>query len=481
MLGRGMRGADWLAADCLCALICTMQAPPHDQRPVDQRHSDQRHSDQRHSDLRPPWHRFSLSGFLVFVLGISVGLAVYRVEEATWPDALLACFSVWFVVGMGQSAWREYALLREAASTGPERWGSMVLVLKPLLAAGMVCAGLAIHFVLSSDRHVDFHFDVVLSDEFLFYSGIVLGYGELSQPSINVERRQSIARCIVEGAGALLALFWIALVTSHNGLVTALVEIAIRGMELDEPLTRDATGTWVALYTRTADRQFVLGGYIAGGLACTALLSATAIHVRLPGRRCAVGAWIVSMIVAWPFLAWCYAVALPQASPLVAAEAMHYLPSDLCVFAGVVLTAAVVFAVHGSAMASSRDSKSSNVALNDRALLHQRRAVQALFLCGTLWVVINEYFPRMSTDWSEWKSRMEWALADHALNVEGMARAAAVIVVVATFVRTFRQPQLGDQRPTIDPRRTAWLTLVWGSTLLAVAPLLLWFGSVIGV
>jgi hypothetical protein len=56
-----------------------------------------------------------------------------------------------------------------------------------------------------------------------------------------------------------------------------------------------------------------------------------------------------------------------------------------------------------------------------------------------------------------------------------------VIVVVATFVRTFRQPQLGDQRPTIDPRRTAWLTLVWGSTLLAVAPLLLWFGSVIVV
>src|SRR5687768_11682103 len=54
-----------------------------------------------------PWHRFSLAGFLVFILGVGAGLARARLKGGEWPNPIFTTFAVWFVVGMSEAIWRE--------------------------------------------------------------------------------------------------------------------------------------------------------------------------------------------------------------------------------------------------------------------------------------------------------------------------------------------------------------------------------------
>src|SRR5436190_4659310 len=57
--------------------------------------------------------RFTLSGLLLFMLSISVGLAWWRVPGATVGQFLLGCFAAWFFVGMVQRSREAYRLASE--------------------------------------------------------------------------------------------------------------------------------------------------------------------------------------------------------------------------------------------------------------------------------------------------------------------------------------------------------------------------------
>src|ERR1044072_2476041 len=57
-----------------------------------------------------PRMRFTLSGMMfVFVVGVSIGCAYWRLPMVTFGGALLASFTTWFVIGIVQRVWRDTA------------------------------------------------------------------------------------------------------------------------------------------------------------------------------------------------------------------------------------------------------------------------------------------------------------------------------------------------------------------------------------
>ena len=56
------------------------------------------------SQPRRPWVRFTLSGMFVFMLGVGVGLAYWRLPGANVAEGILTSFATWFVIGKLQAA-----------------------------------------------------------------------------------------------------------------------------------------------------------------------------------------------------------------------------------------------------------------------------------------------------------------------------------------------------------------------------------------
>src|SRR5262245_43438600 len=78
---------------------------------------------------RARW-RFSLGGMMfIFVLGVSIGLAYWRLPEVTFIQGVLASFSTWFVLGISERVRRDWRRAGRLADLSFEaRWGTRLRI-----------------------------------------------------------------------------------------------------------------------------------------------------------------------------------------------------------------------------------------------------------------------------------------------------------------------------------------------------------------
>ena len=434
-----------------------------------------------------PWLRFTITEFLIFILGIGAGLARARMKGVEWPNPLFTTFAVWFVVGMVQSAHRAW---QRRNNTSPVLLGQSPRFLN---LAGPVFAILlvAISGLLYLDKQerwiwpatLDFVPALAISSAiaFLFFVGVICGYTDALAPRSLPSERRSVLRSLVNVATWCLAAIWLLIVLWNETAVAALVHLAIHGIRLNQPYRRTGIEIYQFPYPEPLTRQFVLGAAAAGFLAVTIgvlLLGFSRAQKRgATARSWLVVGWIGAVLANALLLSWCYFVLLPQWSPILT-PFLFSEPYAICV--------AILLLLVGSALVAARTVAEFGLAEPSRnqtqpkaPLLHRRAPVMILFLIAVIWSAANapEYGWGPTVD--DLQSAWEWLKFKAEVHLTQTDQLVKVAAFLCVFIALWRNWRLRDARQTtmtILPARFFAMWGLWFVTGLVAIPDFLWLG-----
>ena len=179
------------------------------------------------------------------------------------------------------------------------------------------------------------------------YLALICGYSIRTQPATRQGWRRWMA-WIVDGCAWLLASFWLLLVLEDGMLITALVHIAIRGVEAAQP-TRLAGRPFYPPNLHVELMQQVVGrAYLTGALLAAATIANIALartwSKGLAHRTLWAAAACAFLLPATWLIWWCAAVALPQLSPFFFSVLGKLPPGNTIVALAIVVAGAAVIA-----------------------------------------------------------------------------------------------------------------------------------------
>jgi hypothetical protein len=464
--------------------------------------------------LSPPASRklpaqFSLGGMMfVFVLGVSVGLAYWRLPLNTFSEALLASFSTWMVLGIFQRLRRDLDGLRRCQDASREQCAGLMLQIGASIAVIALLVSAAFIFELcrrrfESDalwpgRSWDWRNAAWSIGNVLFFMGIIGAYWS---PPIAGSRPSLLWRIVspfVDVAFISVAAFWAIKAVIDYVPVFQLVHIAIRGVEAHQPIRWAGHPLYPAnLHPPTAD-IFIVPFLVA--FAC--LTTATVANVLILNYWRRGLLWrLVLLCISVPSLAvvirslwsW-YGTGFHELSPFFAAGLQNYAEGMRSLFTILVI-------VLGAALAMSltvvRQSETAAGMPGSRTvpLLHQSLPMIALalfaILCAAvsgIWqVLVRDFAPQL--DWIEtptvfWHA-LKRSLYQYALErPDQMINLAAAVVLARFQWRRWRGLADGSQNWLVLPGHflAAWLIsaltislmiaiAVWWLFLATLAPL----------
>jgi hypothetical protein len=452
-----------------------------------------------------PRLRFTLAGLFVCLLGIAVGLAYWRIAETSRqiPNALLASFSVWFVIGMWQQTaarWRQLCQSRELpkdirCGLAVQCATSLGIMVVLILAAGMEIA--ARHRLLGLETH---HSDMSIVARMVidatFFLAVICAYW---LPHCESRWQRSPAfrfwRLLLNGVALMAAVGLLAALLMMNTYLLGFIWIAIRGVENVLP-TRWAGSE---LLPASFANESVMGPFIAGGTAAAGLLASAAAAIVLLIRAWRMGGLVRFAFalaasaclsgVAW-LLHWCHDAALPQLSPTLAAEVGNQPAANL--FLGwVILFAAVTALAIRLSVQTASVTVSNGVESPVRApLLHERVAVVALCLAGIVSGIVIELWQNMrlvtgtmvpTFAWLYQPRAWWWLLTNVSEYLEiydpaNLLSFAAAFVLIHWLWRTYLGDLPHDEQWSVEPRQFAAAWLGSFAILVLAGPVFAWWG-----
>ncbi len=431
-------------------------------------------------ESKRPWHRFSLAGFLVFILGVGAGLARARLKGGDWPNPLFTTFAVWFVVSMVE------AIVRESHDRSPKRPYSLRIA-GPAFAGLLI--GLAGILYLDKQSHWlrpawsdSFPFLAVSSAiTFLFYTGIICGYADALQPG-PPPAKPGKGRWLISGATWLVAGAWLSLVLWSTCVVAALVHTGIQGTRLNQPYRRTGVEIYSFPNQEPLTQQFLAGAVAAVVLAVTAgalvVTISEAWSHRPPSRTILFLGWFAVILADSFLLGWCYWVLLPEWSPIIT-PFLFAEPYGLGLAALLLAIVSTLFAVRTAVEFVAAPPDPSSVIAAEPPLLHRRLAVMLVFLAAVVWETIHSsdygwalLADNLDSTWGWIKA----AVAVHIVEPDYLMKVAAFVCVLVSLQRWWR-PRVGA-RMAVEFRRTKFLGLwcMWFATGLVAIPAFAWFG-----
>jgi hypothetical protein len=246
------------------------------------------------------WSRFrySLRNLLVFMFGLAAGFASVQSGQNDWSSVLLAAFTGWFVIGMGETSWDSIQRWRAApAEVSRDVWFGMLLeVLWPIGMIGMVLLALEMdqwgRRQLSDD-------DSGMSNSWVL-PGLVQGTlmlavicGYSSSPSNRARAATTSRMAVICGYSSspsnareqvgrwekydslfavfvgCAALFWVSLVVLNQMLTAPLVHVALEGVYSAQPTRWAGKNFEPARLLPDIYRYFVHRGLVIGALSAT--------------------------------------------------------------------------------------------------------------------------------------------------------------------------------------------------------------------
>src|SRR5262245_34613512 len=277
--------------------------------------------------------RFTLSGLLMLVLSISMGLALWRLPGGTSVQFLYGCFVPWFVLGMAQRANLAWDAARQSSSRdSATRMGQRVAVAVPIaIAMLLMCA-----FLLEAATHVDwFNLNADLGDYeqlgswilhrltwTLFFFAIVCGYWS-GDPLAGTPPARRGTWATLLPVGFIATALLVVLLIVNTAAILAMAYEGMEGVANFQPIrwAGHSFDPWAAKPVA------VQRGFIVGGLVSMALLFGALTSIIVLSRRWnsgfGSGAVLISLaasllIVTVGLTLWCGTTALPVMSPLLA-------------------------------------------------------------------------------------------------------------------------------------------------------------------
>lgn len=440
---------------------------------------------------RRPRLRFTLGGMFVGVFGIAVGLAWWRVPGATFPHALLASFSTWFLIGLLQRLWRDWGQLSHTRTLPGESRrlpslkfaGSVGLV---LLVAIVAAVEVAIHFRFAKPlSYVNYLWTWARLVEVIYFLAILLAYG---RPSFQPPPQTIIAaacRSLTMGLGLAFAGGVLGLMLANETFIIGLVHVAIRGVEMAQP-TRWAGQVFnpARLHADRVPEAFIQGSIAAISLQLGAILAGILLVARRPLGRFIRGLLLVVMIgclagVAW-LVSWCAGTLLPDFSPFMA-ESLGQPPGIIALALVAIAAGATALALWHSTVLLAENPFQVERPAPAEISLYEHPGVLAVGLVGIAAMVIpgfgQQLFDKGSVllyDWRPWiVAIFEYA----AYWPHSLIQIAVAIVLGQRIWCWWQGTPPSEQDAVIDLPRFAAIWLVAAFTLAFAVPVLIWFGT----
>jgi len=441
------------------------------------------------------WSRFrySLRDLLVFMFGLAAGFASVQSGQNDWSSVLLAAFTGWFVIGMGETSWDSIQRWRAApAEVSRDVWfGRLLEVLWPIGMIGMVVLALEMGQL---DRRDLSDGDSGMSNSWVL-PGLIQGTlmlavicGYSSSPSYarehvgRWEKYNSLFAVFVVCA----ALFWVSLVVLNQMLMAPLVHVALEGVYSAQPTRWSGKDFEPARLLPDVYRDYVHRGLVIGALSATSF----ALACGIPVYRRLHWAIRIAMFLAWcgciasmaVLISWSYTVALPILSPLLAPRILTQPATNYLFGLALILFAANVLAWRIAA----RPIGISIVQPSD-VPVHRRIPVMVFFLMAAIWgsmslltatdFISNILGFRRSWSFASMIQRISTIVEVHLSEPRWIIRLAAMALVAQCLWRTWRaKEEYQATSYAVGPIRFAVTAALLTITGVVSVPAMAWYG-----
>jgi hypothetical protein len=452
--------------------------------------------------LPPPARRqvpvqFSLGGMMfVFVLGVSVGFAYWRLPLSTFTDGLLASFTTWFLFGIAQRLRRDLSQIHQCVNLSrEERWGSALQVsVSCVTVILLVIAGIVGEYCRrGSAAGIPWNGRPAASAaaKIIFFLAIMAGYWSPPVAVTSPRRSSRIVRLFLDAALIGLSAYWAATALMEVMLFVQFAHIACRGAELSQP-TRWAGRPFYAfkLHPPTAEQ------FISGMLGALTLLSmATAanglmLHYWRRGWLLRVALLCVSIpcaaVAAYQITCW-WSTGLPELSPFLALAIKDVAQDVLPILAVLMVVVGVAIAMTLTVTRKSTDDPAdASWSVTTPPLLHEHVAVVSLCIFAVtaamvadIWGILVREFsaqfdrtvaPRLFPSWV-WSSCQQYTVE----RPEQFIGLAAVVVLTRFLWRRWRGLADSFQVWLVEPDQFFATWLVSVVTIGLLIPLAVWW------
>jgi hypothetical protein len=432
--------------------------------------------------------RFSLSGLLLLMLSISVGLAMWRLPGATGAQFLYGCFGSWFVVGMIQRSRRTWKLLPSLNPLDPSlRMGLRVAIVGPTAIAMLLVCGV----VMNAATRIDwFGLNAELDDyEQLgswilhrltwtdFFLAIVGGYWN-GDPVASWPTEPASAAAMRRGVGVAAGGLLLALLVINTAAIMAMVHEGVEGVVNYQP-TRWAGHNfdpWLAKPVQV-QREFILGGMLSMTMLVGALGAVFVMAQRWNSSQryrlllAAIAISLLTTVVG--MLAWCAAVALPVMSPILAQTLPQQPRINLVVALVLIVYFAAIVSLFVTAKVSDQPVRAGSGGSATARFAHERWEVLLLGLAAMVW--------QLCTGLANQRARWEWyRWADLSYDLpepEHLLWLAAFIMMASALRQACRDgPSPRWFIWAVEPGKFLATWALFASALVLVPPVGAWFG-----
>jgi hypothetical protein len=428
--------------------------------------------------------RFSLRGMLVFMLGIAMALAAWRLPRITLPTVVLTALVPWFTLGMIQrarQAWRSAGL----ALCQPEICGGLRIEAALMLGTALLPIIALLPLVVASWRGAQYEeLEVSLArtklTDILFFLALIAAYLSSAASWSSEDAFRRFKTPLLRVFGALVGVYWLLLVLVDSTLIVSLVYMAIRGVHSAQPLRIAGHDIAPPNLHLELNRQFLFRGIAAGVL----LLAAFGALLRLP-QSWSRGRWTSTanvlavcgaLVAAAALVAWSLTVAFPTLAPNLAPTPRNQSPGNLAAGIVLVIVAATALAWRLSLETVTDATRSAELSASQSTVPpHERLTFLIVLLVVLLWQTL--YHWKVEAYWSgmlPWSLPGFWsqvqAVAQYQFLHPGALASLAAIIVVAQRIWLRRKPVTPPegQQVLLNPWRFAAIwPLALGIVLLA--------------